>query len=199
MGKLLTTILGNTFRQSDLKHRLVLLRQFLEFRFFKAHKNENLVFQLNEFFVSKKESRDEFNALNSWGYSFFSQFNKENSYKNLDAIEVAVQTLPVMTVYLPLELPIYEIPKLGAWLRLNVADNLIFDLKIDRALIGGCALAYRGNYRDFSLKFYLEKNKAAVKRVIEDYLELKLKVQRVNQPQTSRSLRPAADGVLAGQ
>lgn len=177
MTDLLAAILTNTFSQSDLKHRLVLLRQFLEFRFFKPHKNENLVFQLNEFFVAKKESRDEFNALNSWGYSFFSQFNKDNTYEILDQIDAAVGVLPTMTVYLPLELPIYEIPKLGAWLRANVAGNLVFDLKIDRSLIGGCALAYRGNYRDFSLRFYLEKNKLGVKRVIEDYLELKLKAK----------------------
>lgn len=176
---LLLTVLTNTFAKNSLQHRLKLLREFLEFKYFTPHKNDNLIFLLNEFFINRQESRDEFNALNAWGYDFYNQFSRENFYQKLNEINQVSQTLPEVAVYLPVELPIYDIPKLGTWFRTNVNDRAIIDIKFDRTLIGGCALAFGGNYQDFSLRYYLEKNKEAVRKLIEDFLSLKS--QRINQ------------------
>src|SRR3989338_2332956 len=166
----LETILSNTYTKKDLSHRLYLLREFLEERLFSEKKNANIIYQLNEFFEKKKEKRDEFNALVAWGYDFFEIFNTENLYTKLKEIEDKVGGLPVVTVYLPIFLPIYEIPKLGDWIRKNVQAGALVDLKADPQLIGGCALVWKGTYKDYSLRYYLDKSKEAIKRVVADYL-----------------------------
>lgn len=179
----LETILSNTYTKGDLQHRLTLLREFLEYQFFKPHEKVNLTYLLNEFINKKGELRDEFNALMAWDYPFYSQFNKENVYTLLKQIEKEAEKLPVITVYLPFALPIFEIPKLGRWLRENVTGNILAEIKTDPSLIGGCSVAWNGTYRDFSLRFYIEKHKGTIQKVIGEYLDhkdeidTKLKVQ----------------------
>ena len=169
-NQLLDTILTNTYSTADLQHRLTLLREFLEDFFFTPHEHPNLIFLLNKFFVRKNESRDEFNALNAWGYSFYSQFNRENLYPTLEAIEKSAESLPTVTLFLPFVPPMYEVPKLGKWLRSNVDPRALMEIKTDIQLIGGCAVSYRGVYRDYSLRYYLQKSKPAILKVIGEYL-----------------------------
>lgn len=171
--ELLETILTNTYTKEDLQHRLTLLREFMEYQFFKPHEKTNVVYLLNEFIDQKKESRDEFNALNAWDYPFYSRFNKENVYENLKEIEKEAEKLPVITIYLPFNLPIFEAPKLGKWLRANIDPKILAEIKSDPSLIGGCSLVYKGEYRDLSLRFYIEKHKEAIRKVLESYLERK--------------------------
>jgi F0F1-type ATP synthase delta subunit len=161
---LLETILGNTYTKTDLQHRVTLLREFLEYQFFKPHDKVNLVYLLNEFINTKGELRDEFNALMAWDFSFYSQFNKENVYNVLEQIEKESEKLPVVTIYLPFVLPIFETPKLGNWLRKNIASNVIAEIKTDATLIGGCSVVWNGEYRDFSLRSRMGKHKGTVKK-----------------------------------
>jgi hypothetical protein len=168
--QLLETILTNTYSTADLRNRLTLLREFLEDYFFTPHEHPNLIFSLNEFFVRKEESRDEFNALNAWGYGFYSQFTKENLYPTLDSIEKNGMSLPTVTLFLPFAPMLYETPRLGKWLRSNVNPRALMEVKIDVSLIGGCAVSYKGIYRDYSLKYYLLRSKAAILKVIGEYV-----------------------------
>lgn len=170
MNNLLTTILTNTYTQSDLNHRLGLLKGFLEFWYYQPHEKTNFLFLLNEFFTRGEESRDEFNALNFWGPNFYGEFSKENLYQLLNQIKKEAEALPTVTIFLPFVPPIYEIPKLGEWFRQNVSLAAVIDVKSDPRLIGGCALARRGVYQDFSLRYYIEKNRPAVLKVIADYV-----------------------------
>lgn len=169
---LLDIILSNTYTRSDFQHRIKLLQEFLEFRLFQIHANSNLLVLLNEFINLKKESRDEFSALNFWNLKdFFESFHQNNLYSILKNVVDQEKKLPYVVVYLPFLPPIYEIPKLGRWLRSNIKPNIMLDIKHDPKLIGGCALVYRGAYRDFSLRYYLEKSKKTIKKVINEYLE----------------------------
>lgn len=169
-NQLLDIVLTNTYAIADLKNRLTILREFLEDYFFTPHEHPNLIFLLNEFFVRKDESRDEFNALNAWGYGFYSQFTKENLYQTLDSIEKSADELPTVTLFLPFAPTLYETPRLGKWLRSNVDPRSLMEVKTDISLIGGCAVSYKGIYRDYSLKYYLLRSKAAILKVIGDYV-----------------------------
>lgn len=166
----LETILSNTYTKGDLQHRLTLLREFLEYQFFKPHEKANLVFLLNEFINKRGELRDEFNALMAWDYPFYSKFNKENVYDTLGQLEKEASKLPVVTIYLPFALPIFEAPRLGKWLRENIAGNIVAEIKTDPALIGGCSVVWNGTYQDFSLRFYIEKHKGTIQKVVGEYL-----------------------------
>lgn len=170
-NKILETILSNTFDKISLNHRLNLLKGFLEYQFFSPHENTNLIYLLNQYFTLKRESRDDFNALVSWDNEFFNSFDQKNLYRNFNKISQEVLDLPTVTVYLPFRPSIYEIPRLGGWFRKNVSPKAIMDVKSDKSLIGGCALIWKGIYRDFSLRFYIEKNKVKLTKVVSDSVE----------------------------
>ena len=168
--QLLTIFLANTLTKDSAQHRLSLTKEFLEYYFFTKHENQNLIYLLNKFINEKKENRDEFNALFTWGYHFFDLFTKKNMYNLLTELENRVRDLPTAVVYLPFVLPVYALPKLSAWFRTNVHPNFIIDLKSDRDLIGGCAIVWKGTYHDFSLRYFLSIKKAAVKKIVDDFL-----------------------------
>lgn len=170
MTPALKTILSNTYSRTSLKSRLSLLRDFLEFQFFSPHANPNLFYLINEYFLAKNISRDEFNAFMTWDYSFFNQFSKESFYAQLQHLEEEATKMPLIRLFLPFNPPVYEVPKLGIWFRENIAEDILVDIKLDPNLIGGCALVWKDVYHDFSLRYYLEKNKAAVKNEIERFL-----------------------------
>ena len=168
----LATILTNTYTRTTLNGRLSLLRQFLEYRYFTAHASPNLFFLLNEFFNQKGLSRDEFNALLAWDYPFYATFNRQNFYGAVEALEEEARKLPEVVLFLPFSPTIYEIPKLCGWVRQNVSPRTILNVKFDGSLIGGCSVVWKGVYHDFSLKYYLQKSKPAIKQVVEDYLKV---------------------------
>ena len=167
--ELLEVILANTFTVSDFNHRLSLLKGFLEYQFFKPHENLNLFYLLNEFINSNKELRDEFNALSGWGQSFYDSFNKINFYQLVSSLEKEVSSSPTVTLYLPFVPRLYEVPKLASWFRQNVHPQTMIDIKLDRRLIGGTAIVWKGNYYDFSLRYYLAKSKESILKVIAGY------------------------------
>ncbi len=168
--KMLETIIANTYTRNSLAHRLDLAKGFLEYYFFQGHENRNLIYLLNEYINLKKENRDEFNAMVAWSYPFFNQVNKSNFYGVLSRLETAMKALDGATIYLPIILPPYEHPKLCGWFRANVHPRFIIDLRFDRSLIGGCAIVYKGVYHNFSLRYFLERDKPAIKSVVEEYL-----------------------------
>lgn len=168
--ELLTNFLSNTFTQDSAQHRLALTKEFLEYYFFTSHENQNLTYLLNKFINEKNENRDEFNALFGWGYRFFESFNRDNLYQLLATLESEVKNLPIAILYLPIVLPIYHLPRLSGWFRRNIRPNFLLDIKFDRDLIAGCAIVWQETYYDFSLRYFLNLNKPAIKKIIEDYL-----------------------------
>jgi len=168
----LATILTNTYTRTALNSRLSLLKEFLQYQYFSAHDSPNLFFLLNEFFNQRGLSRDEFNALLAWDYPFYGQFNRQNFYAGIEALEKEAKTLPEVVLFLPFSPTLYEIPKLGGWFRRSLSPQTILDIKYDGSLIGGCSVVWKGVYHDFSLKYYLTKCKPAIKEVVEGYLKV---------------------------
>ncbi len=169
-NQLLTTILTNTYATKDFAHRVNLLQEFLESFFFQPHEHPNLIFLLNDFFVKKDESRDEFNALNAWSYPFYNQFNAQNLYPLLAHLRQAADNLPVVTLFVPFSPELYEVPRLGKWFRANVGPTVLMEIKTDPRLLGGCALSWKGIYKDFSMRYYLQKSRTAILKVIGEYV-----------------------------
>lgn len=172
MSPALKIILSNTYTKNYLHRRLLLLREFLEYQFFKPHQNSNLFFLINEYFMAKNVSRDEFTAFTSWDFAFFNQFKRRDFYAVLKSLEEEASKLTVVVLSLPFAPSIYETVRLGRWFRENVADDVLMDINSDLNLIGGCALVWKGFYHDYSLRHYIEKNKAAVKNEIEEFLKV---------------------------
>ncbi|MBI4099798.1 hypothetical protein HY440_02215 [Candidatus Microgenomates bacterium] len=61
-------------------------------------------------------------------------------------------TVPELVVYVPAELPEVAVGRLGRKARTLFGEALFINFKVDATLIGGAALAWRGQYKDYSIK-----------------------------------------------
>ncbi len=139
-NQILSLILKNTYTLHDLKHRLRILKAVVEQKLFGTN-TAALTF-----------SPEETSWLNSLGSEFIAQFNEKNVYTLFGAAEKAIENTEAVILYLPFQADQATVNQLGSWFRQNLTNNLLFDIKLDPNLIGGCALVRGGIYKDYSLK-----------------------------------------------
>lgn len=163
--QLFTTILHTAYTRADLQRRIRLLREFLEKSFYSPEATD-----LTKFLLSKRATTDDIDAFLAWGDSFLDAFNKDNTYKLLNTMSEMIKSIPVISVYIPYEPVPAEVVKLGTWFRRSVGDNILLDIHTDPTLLGGCAFAWKGVYRDYSLRYYMHKRKEEISKIITDYV-----------------------------
>lgn len=149
---LLTTIFEDIYTYQQYKNRAKFLRETLVRRIFgskdkdsdlSAHSQGNL-------WLSKN------------GGKIFQQFNKDNVYQILGDIDTAAKKLPVLTLYIPADLPDEEIDKLGLHIRNLIGKTILIDIKLNPSLLAGCALVWNGIYKDFSIKEAIDQKKEEI-------------------------------------
>lgn len=155
---ILNTLLQDTFTQTSLKHKLKILKISL----------------LKEFFGSEGDteglSDEDINWLKSLSPSFYQQFNKDNVYDIFKQVEDKLENTPVLLIYVPFEATEQAIYQIGTILRKNFNGLYLFDTKLDPSLIAGCALSWKGVYRDYSLKARIEEKKGEILSSFKKYL-----------------------------
>src|SRR3989344_6927625 len=115
-GEILETILKTGFVKSDVHRRIRLLRQYLEHTFFGSGQKQELL----EFLTNMSVPEMDAEIMRSWGDGFYSTFTKENAYDLVDSVGEKVKDLPVVNVYVPIELDKAQIERYGTWFRQNV-------------------------------------------------------------------------------
>ncbi len=158
-------VIRTAYTKADIQRRLRLLREYLEQTHFAGEDVE-----LTKFLLSKRAQTDDIDAFLSWGKEFFDAFTKEKAYTLLNVIAEHMKTLPVISMYIPYEPVPAEVNKLGAWIRRNVGELVLIDLHTDPTLLGGCAFAWKGTYRDYSLRYYMQKKRDEITKIIEQYV-----------------------------
>ncbi len=167
--KLMNTILTNTYTKASLLRRLALFRSFLEHK----HYSTSGFKRLKTFFEEKEVVEDDAQALQSWSGVFNKRLSRSTFYKKLEAIRKEILSLPSVTVYLPFIAQESELTKIGQWLRAHVKKQMIMDVKVDPALVGGCALVWNGYYRDYSLHRQFKDKREDINQLISDFEEKK--------------------------
>lgn len=157
MNDKLTIILKDTFTLTQLKNRVRTVKTNLLKKFFGGADN------------LQPEVQD-LNWLSSLPVSFYQQFTKDNVYKIFDDIEKVIQKLPVLTIYLTFEPDTNATYQLGTFARKTYSSSLLLDIKLDVNLIAGCALVWKGVYRDYSLRSKLEGKKAEILENFKKFL-----------------------------
>jgi len=158
MDQILDTILTDTFTLSQLKLRLRILKSNL----------------LKTFFAGSQEleqtSLEELNWLKSLPVSFYQQFNKDNIYKIFSELEEADKKLAVVTIYLTFEPDDEATKAIGTAARKTFGKTLLLDIKYDPKLIAGCALVWKGVYKDYSLRAKIEERKEQILQHFKKFL-----------------------------
>lgn len=164
--EIVKTIVKSTYTTADIQRREMFLRQYLEQAYFVPDAERDVT----KFLLAKHAQTDDMKAFVAWGDGFFSQFDKNRMYKMLSEIEEMIKTLPVVGVYVPYECTPAEIIKLGKWFRTNVDKMVIIDVHTDPTLLGGCAFVFNGVYRDYSLRYFMQKYKDTISNIIKAYV-----------------------------
>lgn len=156
--EIITTILADTFSLTQFKTRVRLLKASLLKAFF-GGENEGLA-----------PYPHDLNWLKALPDSFYQKFTKDNMYQIFTTIEQEVAKLPVLTIYLTFETDNATISSIGTFARKMFGPTIMLDLKFDPNLIAGTALAWKGVYKDYSLRAKIESNKDEILQNFKKFL-----------------------------
>lgn len=157
MDEMLNVILKDTYTQTQLKHRVRILKSYIEQVLF-AGVNEPL-------------NQPDLGWLKSLPADFYQKFNKDDAAGIFAKLEQDLAKLAVLTVHLPFDADETVHSQLGSFARRTFGQTiLLLDIKYDPSLIAGCALSWKGIYKDYSLKAKIGEKKAEILQSIGKYL-----------------------------
>lgn len=175
----ITKLLSETYTKDQLLKRLRVIKDFISFRLFNLTPEQNklpLPAQVELFLALHQKDIIELNILRlegNWAVSlkeeFYNQFTLDNYqglFKALD--QISAQVNPII-VYLPIELPEKDRFSLGSWFKQNLGLTTLFELQFDANLIGGCALSFKGTYKDYSLRSKISQNQAQIISSLKEF------------------------------
>ncbi len=152
MNNLWQKIITNTYTVKTLKNRVRFLRSYLNRAKFDQNPNKE-----------QNLSPEELIWIESLAEEHLLDVDTKSVSPMMDELDEMVEKTEALTVYFPFDPPSEEIDTLGSWMRSNFGKSeLIMDIKYDPALIGGCALVWKGLYRDFSVRKKIQDEKQQI-------------------------------------
>ncbi len=148
-------MLENTYTLPDLKHKFRILKAYLEAQVFDSPHT-----------LAPEDSA----WLNHLSPEFFKSFNKDNLSEALANLEQQISKLLPLILYLSFEPDKNTIASISSWLRQNLSQQSILEIKFDPDLIGGCAIVKNGVYKDYSLRARIEEQKELILSEFKKYI-----------------------------
>lgn len=114
-------------------------------------------FLVDKFFSSSSPQLP--SSLKGLSDEFYNYFTREEVYQKLSSLEKTLNRLKPLIIYLAFDPPQREIRELGRFIKDRMDKDIILEIRKNPSLVAGCALVWKGRYRDFSLrKIFQEKN-----------------------------------------
>lgn len=162
-------LLQNTYTADTLYQRIRLLKEYYEARLY-SQSQEGKSVSVKDFCTQKNIESDMARALTQWEDYFREHASgAEEIIKTLHELEQNIHLLPSIVIYLPLIFADEEIAKIAGWFRTNVQKNMILEVKIDANVTGGCAFIWNSTYYDFSLRYFMRKERAGIVSMLNAY------------------------------
>lgn len=155
MENILNIILKDIYTQTLLKHRLNVLKSYLIQSFFGN--------QAGAF------AQVDLSWLKSLPPGLYQNFNKDNVYKIFSDLEKQVSSLKTLTIYLTFEPDDLSLSQMGNFARKLFGNSLLLDVKYDPSLIAGTAFAWKGVYKDYSLRAKIGSRKTEILESFKKY------------------------------
>lgn len=150
MNDILTAILKDTFTTTQLHYRLRILKDYL----------------INSFFGGSKDSEtypvQDLHWLKSLPPAIYRQFSKDNVYRIFADLERQSEKREVLTIYLTFQPDDLTLARIGNFARKTFGLPVLLDTKFDPNLIAGCALVWKGVFKDYSLRTKIAEKKVEV-------------------------------------
>lgn len=164
---LFTALSGVTYTRADMLRRIRILRQYFEFRYFLGHTDSDFA----SFAQSASLGEYDTQALVSLGEEFYASFTRENAYMLLDTLLERAKTAAGIHLYLPFVPDDRELLRLGEWMRKNAGVTAMLDLRCDGSLVGGFAMVRGDRYLDFTVRYFLDKQRASITSILDRYAD----------------------------
>ncbi|MFA5932487.1 MAG: F0F1 ATP synthase subunit delta [Microgenomates group bacterium] len=161
---LLTIILSDTYIKNQAEKKVLALKNYLLSSLFTEGKKT----------MTAKTTADN-PELDIWIKSLDEKIIKgitpQNVYSVFDKTEADIKAVEPLVLYLPYDLPGEEITQIGRMLRKDYGPKFLIEVTIDPNLIAGCALSYKGIYKDYSVKQRISDNKEAILKSFKQYVK----------------------------
>ncbi len=154
MNNLLTLLLTNTYSLHQLKHRLATLKSYLDQQFFGG----NIAIAAKDLDWIKTLPTASLNL------------NKDNLTTIFEEAQNQINNLSILTLYLTFEPDEQTITQIGEFARKTFGGTILLDIKFDPNLIAGAALAWKGSYKDYSLRAKIQERKGEVLESFKKFL-----------------------------
>ena len=168
-----SAILHNTYTRADFYRRVDFLRELLEHYFFDPVARESgrthVIRTYRDGGIEAGQSDRE--AIIAWGEDTLNMLDAGNMHERIKELKHAAAALPKFVLYVPVHLSPANISMLGIWCREHLRPDILLDVHIDPSTTGGCAFADSSSYHDFSLSYFLRKERPSLMKLIRQYGE----------------------------
>jgi len=164
---LVQELCANTYTVGDMRRRLGLLQEGAELALFNDETTDPVT--AIKAAIKERGTEDDVAAVTTWGTEMFSQFTAATIREHISTLQKAVDALPIMTLYIPVAFPESELATMSAWGREECAPQLLFDVRVDPQVAGGCAFVWNDTYHDFSFKAQSKKYPGVITQHLNAY------------------------------
>jgi len=166
-------IVKNTYSLTDFYRRVELLQRFFEHFFFEgaAHEDNRVQAFRSYYREADSDMQHDVQATAAWDGSIFDSFTAQNLYERIQQLKQSAKEVPQLTIYVPVRFTSSQVEPIGIWCRAYVQTDVMLNLHVDPATVGGCAVVYKDVFHNFSLPYFVEKQRPALMKLIHDYGE----------------------------
>lgn len=161
-NRLLTLLIKNTYRRSDIAYQISLVREFLEHVFFVKRDTSVSDKAVEDFLVQSQKTVVEAAMLRVLPHEFFDSFTQASFYEALDQLVEEVRKLKTLSLTVPVVLAHSDVEAVGVWARSAIDSQLLIDIDVDPTLAVGCRVGWNNRLHDFSLEYLLTRRRDAL-------------------------------------
>jgi|GEM_PF-2467564 len=163
--KIISAMLDNTYTTDDLVERLGLMKKY----YGKVLYSEGSTNTMDEIIGTECDDHT-LQSLQVWVDSFkTNKIQPVAVYEALDAIQEELAGIPKVTLYTPVRFPPEHVERFGKWFRRNVQPNILMNMHVDPRATGGCGVVWDDTYHDYSLRYYIHKDRTRVVEMFNKY------------------------------
>jgi len=163
-------ILSTAYTVDMAHHQVSVLQTVLEQALYHAVGGSNQPLE-KRFTAALRTLEDEANkgALRSWGTDWLEPITRTSLQTELQALRKWLTGVPTLLLYVPVTFDTATIAKLSQWVRQEVNESVLLDIKVDANMIGGCSFVHKAIYYDRSLHGRLRLAPETVSEILDTY------------------------------
>lgn len=168
--ELTKTLLATTYTKAQSLRRLRLIQDFLNYWVFTPHDQNEANQKITEFITNETNITP---ADQQWAIQFFTDFvarvgdlsdqmHRTQILSTLEAAQNNIAKTEILKLYIPFDMPGDQLLRLGQWVKTNISPLVLMEIHYNGALLAGCAMSWKGVYRDYSLGGKVAQNRAEI-------------------------------------